>query len=82
MSLLGLCHILQCGDPAALKTLAPVFRPSPRLFLEKTLQELSLQPGPLSPPPLISLPTPSRFTKGTLGDSGGGAAGWTIPGGK
>lgn len=49
MFLLGLCHILQYGDPAALKTLAPVFRPSPRLFLEKTLQELSLQPGSLSP---------------------------------
>lgn len=81
MSLLELCHSLQYGDPAALETLAPVFGPSSRL-LEKTLQELSLQPSRCHPPLLISLHTPSRFTKGTLGDSGGGAAGWTIPGGK
>lgn len=41
MPLLELCHVLQYGDPAALKTLAPGFGPSSRL-LEKTLQELSL----------------------------------------
>lgn len=80
MSLLELCHVLQYGDPAALKTLAPGFGPSFRL-LEKTLQELSLQPS-ATLTPLISLPTPSQFTVGTLGDSGGGAAGCTIPGRK
>lgn len=49
MTFCELCHILQCGDPAAPKTLAPAPCPSSRL-LEKTLQELSLLQGVTLPP--------------------------------
>lgn len=73
MALLELCHILQCGELAALKTMASAPCPSSKLS-EKTLQELSLLQGTTFPP--LSPPTPSQFTMGTWGDGGGGGGCW------